>query len=431
MKLFLLKKIVIVSVIAFILMETLFAAGPKIDFKLPQTKRKGIDLQAVYDDMPETVPAIVLLQTECTSCVPLGMVGAVSEEIKNQMILTSCFKPVSMGKWLDSRYAETKAGSVFQFVGDLGGERYSVNLKGICKSNVFKCGGHYVLHMAVYPFSNGGYPVSAVRVFKSAGDIPKVVQYCLLDVSRLFGSVPKARRKVAVAPFEVSCRTLVEQKSGEFDFIKTSFSVQEGIEVKESDDYFSRIFAYQAETTGLFNASQLSNLAGYARSDVSASSVQGYADYLVKGTVVLSNKMNVITVSLVKSDTGKTVWSSKYFTKRLDLQEIWKINSSFLCGIAGILYEPGEYVILDGLSASGRGFYMNGMFAAWDKMEAVPIPARQLVVNTGTMLESDIALDPSASYSKGNRDFFIYVNNGETKVFNGREGEYVWNLLEK
>lgn len=74
---------------------------------------------------------------------------------------------------------------------------------------------------------------------------------------------------------------------------------------------------------------------------------------------------------------------------------------------------------------------MNGMFAAWDKMEAVPIPARKLVVNTGTMLESDIALDPSASYSKGSRDFFIYVNNGETKVFNGREGEYVWNLLEK
>lgn len=431
MKLFLLKKNVIVSALAFVFAEAFLAAGPKLDLKLLQGGKKEIDLQAVYNDMSDSVPAVVLLQPECTSGVPARLAGSVSEEIKNQMILSSCFKPVSMSKWLDSRYMESKARSVFQFIGDLGGERYSVNLKGICKSCIFKCGDNYILHIAVYPFSNGGYPVSAVRIFKSTRDVPKAVQYCLLDVSRLFSSIPRARRKLAVAPFEISCRTLVEQKSGEFDFIKTSFSMQEGIEVKEGDDYFSRIFAYQAETTGLFNASPLSNMADYARTAVSVPSVQGYADYLVKGAVVLSNKMNIVTVSLVKTDTGKTVWSSKYFTKRLDLQEIWKFNSFFLCGIAEAVYAPGEYIVLDRLSAPGRGFYMNGMFAAWDRMEAVPVPARKLVVNTGTMLESDSVLDPSVNHSKDNRDFFVYVNNNETAVFTGREGEYAWNLLEK
>lgn len=431
MKPFLLKKSVIVSVLVFVFVEAFLVAEPKLDFKFLQFLKKEINLQATYDDISDSVPAVVLLQPECTSGVPAKLVGYVSEEIKNQMILSSCFKPVSMSKWLDSRYMESKARSVFQFVGDLRGERYSVKLKGICKSSVFKCGKNYILHIAVYPFSNGGYPVSAMRIFKSAKDIPKVVQYCLLDVSNLFGNIPKARKKLAVAPFEISCRTLVEQKSGEFDFIKTSFSMQEGIEVKEGDDYFSRIFAYQAETTGLFNASPLSNMADYVRTTVSASSVQGYADYLVKGTVVLSNKMNIITVSLVKPDTGKTVWSSKYFTKRLDLQEIWKFNSFFLCEIAKVIYASDEYVILNGLSAPGKGFYMNGMFAAWDKMEALPIPARKLVVNTGTMLESDSVLDSSVGHSKKNRDFFVYVNNKETEVFTGREGEYAWNLLEK
>lgn len=431
MKQFLLKKNAIVSLLAFVLTEALFAAGPKLDLKLLQGSKRKIDLQAVYNNIPESVPAVVLFQPDFTSGVPAKVVSSVSEEIKNQMIVSSCFKPVSMNKWLDSRYMESKARTPFQFVSDLNSERYSVNLKGICKSGVFKCGDEYVLYVAVYPFSNGGYPVSAIRIFKSVTDIKKAVEYCLLDVSRLFGNTQKARRKIAVAPFEISCRTLVEQKSGEFDFIKTSFSMQEGIELKDGDDYFSRLFAYQAETTGLFNASPLSNLSDYAMVSVAASSVQDHADYLVKGSIVLSNKMNVITVSLLKADTGRTVWSSKYFTKRLNLQEVWKFNNCFLCGIAEAVYSSDEYVILDGLSAQGRGFYINGMFAAWDRMENLPIPAKKLIVNTGTMLESDSALNPSINYSKNNKDFFIYVNNGKTTVFNGREGEYIWNLLEK
>ena len=71
------------------------------------------------------------------------------------------------------------------------------------------------------------------------------------------------------------------------------------------------------------------------------------------------------------------------------------------------------------------------MFAGWDLIDNFPVPAENSLINTGTMLISDLNSNPNNFYSNKNADLFIFVNNNEIKIFRGREGAYVWNLLEK
>ena len=106
----------------FIFTGTLFALDmPKVDqnaiFALLQ--KKDVDIQSLYDDMSDLIPAIVYLQPNYTSGIDLELVKKVDFEIKNQMITSMTFKPVTMNKWLDSNYGTKKALSIYQLINDL------------------------------------------------------------------------------------------------------------------------------------------------------------------------------------------------------------------------------------------------------------------------------------------------------------------------
>ena len=102
----------------FIFTGTLFALDmPKVDqnaiFALLQ--KKDVDIQSLYDDMSDLIPAIVYLQPNYTSGIDLELVKKVDFEIKNQMITSMTFKPVTMNKWLDSNYGTKKALSIYRY----------------------------------------------------------------------------------------------------------------------------------------------------------------------------------------------------------------------------------------------------------------------------------------------------------------------------
>lgn len=415
----------------------LFGAGadnlkvPKVDKKGLKKFEKVIDMQGYYNDLSEMVPAVILLAPDSTSGITNQMTESLYNEIKLQMVLNSYFKPISMTKYLDGKYTDKKEKNLFQFFDGIKSERYQVNLKGICKSKIFKCGSEYIVYIAILPFDNQGYPITSLRIIKNENEIQSAVKNCLFDLNKLMKEHVNGKIKIAVSPFEISCRTLVEQKTGEFDFIKTSFSNQEGIELKESDDFFSYILAHQATATGLYSATPLNLIPEYVNGNITSTSITNRADYLVKTKIVLSNKNNIISMSLIRTDTGTLLKTSNYFTKNLNATEVWKFLNYFLSEITKTVYSEKNYAILNNISYSGKAFYKDGMFIGWNTIDNFPIPANKLIINTGSMLISNIAENPNIYYSNNNNDLFIYVNNNEIKTFIGREGAYVWNLLEK
>lgn len=393
--------------------------------------QKIIDLQTAYNELTETTPAIILLKTEGTTGVPSDVIDSVYTEIKQKMVINSVFKPVSMTKWLDAKYNEKKEKNLFVFFDQLKSERYQTSIKGICKAKVFKIGKQYILYMAIMPFDNKGYPITSVRIVKSEKDLSDAIDKELKELSLLMKNRIRGKIRLAIAPFEISCRTLVEQKAGEFDFIKTSFSNQEGIEIKETDDYFSYILSHQAAATGLFSASPVGLIGEYSNTFVNSKSISGYADYFVKCKLILSDKNNIVTLSLIKADNGAFVRTSRYFIEKLTAEELWKLNNYFITEICKSVYKDSEYKILDNVVFYGKGFYKNGMFIGWNKLDGYPIPAARQIINTGTMMESDISSNQNNNFSRSNQDLYVYVNNDELEVFRGREGAFIWNLLEK
>ena len=138
------------------------------------------------------------------------------------------------------------------------------------------------------------------------------MRYILVDLLALTKEGVEPKIKLAIEPFTINNRTLIEQKTGEFDFIATSFSSHEGIEIKNTDDYFSELFAYQAQCTGMFHTTTTQNIQEYIDDDGEKNTFYyGHADYLVQGNIVLSNKLNIITIQLIDVDTFD-VWISAY-----------------------------------------------------------------------------------------------------------------------
>lgn len=424
------KKIIINILLHSLLTGFLFAASnPKIDQQSLLSK-KQVDLQAVYDELTDA-PAVILLKPDGTTGVSVELLDQLNNEIKNRMVMNSVFKPVSMTKWLDGKYNDKREKNLFAFFDQIRYERYQIPIKGLFKSKIFKVGNQYILYMAVLPLGNKGYPVTSVRVFRNEKDLAEAVDKEVLELSTLMKMKAKESIRLAVAPVEISCRTLVEQNTGEFDFIKTSFSNQGGIELKETDDYFSYLFSHQATATGLFRASPLGLVSEYAASSIKSTSLSGYADYFIKGKILLSDRKNIMSLSLVKVETGATVRKAAYFIEKLDSEEIWKLNNYFISEICKSLYRETEFKVLRNITYSGKGFYKDGMFVGWDSLDGFPVPASKLIINTGSLMESDISVNPDINYSRKNHDLYVYVNNDEMKIFHGREGAFVWNLLEK
>ncbi|MBQ8680189.1 MAG: hypothetical protein IJ530_10565 [Treponema sp.] len=430
----LIKKINCLFFFIGLLAGPLFGVGSE-NLKTPQAVKKSaknvINMQEYYDNLSEMVPAVIFLSPDCTTGVSDEMLENFFTELKLQMVLNSYFKPVSMAKFLDGKYTEKKERNLFQFFYGIKGERYQVNLRGILKPKIFKCGNNYIVYIALLPFDSSGYPITSLRIIKTEREMKDAVANCLFELNSLMQKHNSGKVKLAVNPFEISCRTLVEQKTGEFDFIKTSFSNQEGIELKETDDMFSYILAHQATATGLYSATPLGMIPEYVTGKSTSASISAQADYLINTKLVLSDKMNVITLSLIKADSGVLVKTAKFFTKRLDIDEIWEFTNYFLAEITKSIYSEKNYRLLSDISIKGKAFYKDGMFIGWDSIGNFPIPAEKTIINTGTMATSDINNNPNNYYSNKNDDLFVFVNNDEVKIFRGREGAYVWNLLEK
>lgn len=316
----LIKKIICIFFFIGLLAGPLFAFGNK-SLKAPQADKKSknvINMQEYYDNLSDMVPAIIFLSPDSTTGISDELLELFYTELKLQMVLNSYFKPVSMTKYLDGKYTEKKERNLFQFFNGIKGERYQVNLRGICKPKLFKCGENYIVYIAIFPFDNSGYPITSLRIIRKEKEIKDAVSNCLFELNLLMQKHEQRKVKLAINPFEISCRTLVEQKTGEFDFIKTSFSNQEGIELKETDDMFSYVFAHQATATGLYSASPMGMIPEYVTAKTTSTLVSTQSDYLINAKLVLSDKMNVITLNLIKTDSGVLVKTVKFFTKKLD-----------------------------------------------------------------------------------------------------------------
>ncbi|MCR5435644.1 MAG: hypothetical protein K6E97_01105 [Treponema sp.] len=426
------NKKILFSILLFFLTGTLFALGkPKFDLKSLFTKP---DLAALYSELPETTPVVAILPPESTSGVDEAFLEELFQEIIYNMIVDGNFKPGAINKWLAATYGNKKIKSIFELVRDLGRYQLPSFFYGLCKSSVYRIGEKYVINISIYSLTKNGYPISAVRVIDSSMELHNAVKWALKDLSMLTIQKQLNAPHVVFAPFDIQCTTLIEQNSGIFDFVSTPYSNQLDIEIKTTDDFYSNLLAYQAQISGLFNASlinPLKEIITTTGSNVNATDLKQHADYLVKGTVILSNKYDIIKIYLINTTNGETVGTFNYISKTLSVQELFSINYACISDFCKTLLSPEEYVIIPSLAQKDCSYYLNDMYAGSNKLENIPVKTGKITIYTGDSYASNITRNPNRNSKDNINDVYIFTENNKIQIFKGREGEYVWNLLEK
>jgi len=392
--------------------------------------------QDMYDAISEITPAVCMLDVSATSAVSDELREEFSDQLNRVMTASGLFKPISMEKWLVSQYGIKKGKNIFTLMSDLKAERYPVMLDAVCKSYLMKNGDWYAMYIELMPFDMNGYPLMAMRIFKKPSQIPELIMACLNDLGVLYknDSWSKGKKRIAVAPFTIECRKMVGQKSGEFEYITTSFTDQDNVTIRDSDDYFSRLFSYVFTTTGMFSCCSLGDIPEYTGS---AGADATNADYLLRGRVQLTDEVNIYYIDFINLQTNATIRSARFFTSDFSMEGTWRLIHDVLSVFCDDTLPKNSFGIIPPITAASQGFYVDNMFAGWDTLDEFPLARGKHRIQAGTYTApyDDIPEDPAAGQTKSGeasivKNYFVYVDT-RTWLFKGKDGEYVWNLLEK
>lgn len=381
------------------------------------------DAQDAYEALPAGLPAIALLPVRAASGVPQETLAELEDELRRQFALGGKFKPVTIGKWLDSAFTRPRAANPFALLAALREERYPAPLQALCKPSVFISQGYCILHLGFFPLAGSPYPFGILRFFRESGDIKAVIAACLEEFALRFPAAlrepEKGKKRIIVESFALEFRRLLELENGEFEFIGVPFVTQQGFIVRDTDDFFSLFTAYGLEASGIVRVMRPADLADYADGGKAGPS---RADYLVRGRVQLSDEMNILYADVVETSGDKVLLGVRHPFRGTDFRSIWEACQEAVRLILEGLYPPGSLVRVPLLSAGGRGFFRDAMLIGWDRLDCVVLPKGMYEIKTGSILRQGAELLE--------KTFYVLLDT-ENLVFEDREGKYVWNLLQK
>ena len=315
-------------------------------------------------------------------------------------------------------------------------ERYGCNVVGVCCPYVAECGEGYVLMLSFYRFSDGGYPITVLRKIPSLKYCTKAIDAMLLEYLRINESGSDKlykKQKIVVKPFVLECRKYLGQNKGEFDYIPSTFIEQDGVVIRASDDVFSRLFEYSLNSTQMVSAMSTLNMNEYVEKDYKNFD---FADFYIEGRIQLTDQINIYYITLADTRTGKKLKSVKFFSSDFSVTGIWDANRNIILSLADYIFGKDNYGVAPDIAAPGEGFFLNNMYMGWDKLEKCVLPKGKHIIYTGDYYKAysyaELKNKNKSSDIKGDtyRSFFLYLDE-RNWLFNGKEGERVWNLMEK
>jgi hypothetical protein len=392
----------------------------------PAQTRLISDTQDSYAALAETVPALLVLPASAASPVAQETLHALEEALRRRLVADGKFRPVTMGKWLAASFSRRKAASAFAFLSALREERYSAPLLALCKPHVFGVPGFYGLHLNVFPLAGSLYPVSVLRFFREDEDPAEVAAACLEELSARFlsASGEEGKKRVAVESFRLEFRKLLELESGEFEFIEAPLAVQNGLTLRETDDFFSLLVGYCLAATDMLKVMRLADFSDYARAEEAG---RENADYLVRGRLQLSEEVNILYADVYAAGGGAKIFSVRHPFQGSGLKTVWEACREAASRIIEHLFPAQAFGRVPPLAAEGRGFFHNSMLIGQDSLEHYLLPRGMHEIRVGSYLREATA---GKEEQTGAEVFYVLLDT-ESKIFRGRQGEYVWNLLKK
>lgn len=430
------KTVLIKLFFTLIICSTSFAAVPKID-KLPALPvKKAEPIQSKYDSLPETVPSYIMINTSGTSSIGEELLIYVQDKVNKAMVGTEKLKPISLNKWLIEQYGEKKSSNIRDFVKALSQEIYPIPVSGLCHPYIYEVSDGYVIILSFYRFSDNGYPFITFRKVTSYTEFDYAIQTMLdefLKISESETNTLYAKKKIIIKPFVLECRKYTGQSTGDFDYIPSPFIEQDGVLIQSDDDFFSRSLAYSFNATQMVDSISCLDIEEYVKREFDT---YNFADYYIEGRIQLTDQINIYHVTLYDAKKNEKIKEIKYFSSDFSLEGTWSANTNIVYSLADYVFGKNNYGVCPDIYIPGQGLFLNDMFIGWDYIENQILPKGKHIIYTGDYFRIDstyvVRNKNKAVDINGNiyRSFFLYLDD-KNWLFRGKDGERVWNLMEK
>jgi hypothetical protein len=129
--------------------------------------------------------------------------------------------------------------------------------------------------------------------------------------------------------------------------------------------------------------------------------------------------MNVLYADVYAPGNGAKIAGVRHPFTDPGFKNIWDACQEAAALIVERLFPPESFGAVPPLEARDQGFFAHNMFIGWDRIRRYILPRGLHEIVTGSYLRR-MEGDP----------FYVLLDT-ENKVFTGREGRYVWNLLRK
>ena len=413
-------KILVFSMVvlcSLLMPHALFPNG--IPQKQPAETSTASGLQNRYDAL--AAPGIVMFPASGTSAVSSDILAQIESELLKQMVNAGKAKPVSMQRWLSSTYAN-KASNPFAVMNAIRAEQYALPLQYMGKPVVFRDGSNHYFILYIYSLETY-YPVTIFRRFASMDPVDKVIASCVEEMDvRLSQPVSQgARKRVIIDDFKLEFLQMIQLSNGEFDFASAPFVEEEGIILRDGDDFFSRIMGYALETTDLFQTMRIGDFNEY--SDATIPRTSNLADYRIQGRAQLSKRECVLYVDVLEIRSGTKILSLRQPLLAYSFGGIWDAYRRFSVQVVEKLFEREIYGAVPVLKSAGRSFFANSMFVGWDTLADFVLPRGLHVISTRNPYRAGPGGSSADSY-------YVILDNVSSVYANGK-GARIWNLLQK
>lgn len=397
---------------------------------------RNVTTQAKYDSLSESVPGYIMLEAKGSSMISKDALDFLEDKVNRAMVYSSMLKPLSLNKWLIGKYGTTKAKNGQEFISVLAGENYPCLIYGVCQPYLFKTSDGFAITLSFYRFSDGGFPITVLRKLNDLDEVEETVTAMINEYNKILESKSDklfTKKKIIIKPFTLEGRKYIGQTSGEFDYIPSTFIEQDGVTIHATDDFFSRILAYSLYATQMVKSVSCHDLEQYVNNEYST---YEYADYYIEGRIQLTDQINIYHISLVDARTNKQIKNVKFFSSDFSINGIWEVCNNIVYSLADGIFGKDNYGVCPDINIPGQGMYLNNILIGWDIYTKAILPKGKHIIYTGDYLKQDSTVIITNKNKKvdinGNvyRSFFVYLDD-RNWIFRGKDGERIWNLLEK
>ena len=408
------SKKIIISIIFIKFILGLYALGSN-EKEAPPT------LQMIYEQMSEDVPSAAILNCEKSIRVEEGIVSMCMDDILKYFVKENIYRPYSINTWLTTEYNK-KANNICEIADIV--KREEIPVDYLIIPNLDKLADDYNFSMTVLPVKDSMNPQYFSRSFTSVETWNKAKLSLFYELKNRMSSkrTPLMPYSLYVDNFPVRLFQYASLSTGEFEFVEVPLSHLYYNDYKRDEDVFKDIVTYDFHSNGILN--------------VISDGLDEYhtgkkypCEYLVSGEMLLTDRMNMLNISLYDTRAHKKTKLAEFSFpfKDMRLKDMRILSREVVNSVYKQLLTPAQSMMVSyqdlNLSIKGEDLYFEGCNLDSTVQKAFCLPTGCSWFSVHGYVDGAFSETPNVVVA------FVSPIDNEISLHNGTDGKYLEKLL--